>query len=851
MTIETPDKGVAETSKSTPTPPSPPLNLGARLFGARLALFWEQLWPALLPALTLAGVFLALALFDILPLLPRWLHGLVLALTAGGLVWLMWRGLRHVSIAGRAGLTGHAGIAAARRRIERDSGLAHRPLQALSDHICAGGDDADSVALWRLHQSRMAQAARRLRVGLPMPGAGRGDPWALRALLFVILAIGGVVGGSDTGQRLLRALNPDFSGFAIAGRGKLEIWMTPPAYTGLAPLFPAQAQPASPDATGPKPVVTVKAPAGSNLTALVFGGRGGAELVLGDRRVAFEAVDGENFKIEAGLEQSGRLAVIQNGETLAEWNLELVADTPPHIEFSAPPAPGARGALRIAFRAEDDYGLRNAVAEMRRTYEGGAVIGKEAFELPLNLPGPPESNVRKADEFDFHDLTPHPWAGLPVQIQLRVGDAAGHIAHGDPVKLVLPERVFNHPVARAVIEQRKRLTTEPERRRSIIERLAIIASRPDLFDHRTVTYLALASAASRLVHEPRDTAIPPVRDLLWDTALGIEDGRLSVAERDLRRAQQELMRALSKNAPNAELERLMRQLETALNRFLSEIARRAGDPNEQEMSRTDPNTQLLRTTDIQRMLKQIRDLLRSGNTDAAREMLAQLRNLLENLRAGRRSANSAQSRAGKQMMRKFQELIRRQGELLNRSFRQSRQPDGAIRPGDMKGDAASQRALRELLNQLRKQLGKMGMKDGGGKDGKGPGKAFGEAGKFMDDAAGALDRDAPGQATGPQGDALDALQRAGRGMMQQMRSRSARGSGLGMQPRFNPLQQRRDPLGRYMPTPGGIDSRDLKIPDQGSVERAQRILDELRKRAGQGFRPRIELDYIDRLLRRF
>jgi uncharacterized protein (TIGR02302 family) len=851
MTSETPDKGAAETSKQTP--PSPPLNLGARLFGARLALFWEQLWPALLPVVTLAGIFLALALFDILPLLPRWLHGLVLALTAGGLVWLMWRGVRRVSIAGVAGA---AGIAAARRRVERDSGLAHRPLQALSDHIGAGGDDADSVALWRLHQGRMAQAARRLRVGLPMPGAGRGDPWALRALLFVVLAIGGVVGGSDTGQRLLRALNPDFSGFAMAGPGKLEIWITPPAYTGLAPLFPAQAQPADPDATGPKPLVTVKAPAGSNLTALVYGGRGGPELVLGDRRVAFEAVDGENFKIEAGLEKSGRLAVIRNGETLAEWNLEMVADMPPHIEFSAPPAPGARGALRIAFRAEDDYGLRNAAAELRRTYERGAVIGKEAFELPLNLPGPPESNVRKADEFDFHDLTPHPWAGLPVQIRLSVGDAAGHVTHGDPVKLVLPERVFNHPVARAVIEQRKRLTTEPERRRSIVQRLAMIASRPDLFGHRTVTYLALASAASRLMHEAEDTAISPVRDLLWDTALGIEDGRLSVAERDLRRAQRELMRALSKNAPNAVLERLMRQLETALNQFLSEIARRAGDPNQQEMSQTDPNTQLLRTTDIQRMLKQIRDLLRSGNTDAAREMLAQLRNLLENLRAGRQSANSAQSRAGKQMMRKFQELIRRQGDLLNRSFRQSQQPDGAIRPGDMKGDAAAQRALREMLNQLRKQLGKMGMKDGdgkegGGKDGKGPGKAFGEAGKFMGDAAGALDRDAPGQATGPQGDALDALQRAGRGMMQQMRRRSARGSGLGMQPRFNPLQQRRDPLGRYMPTPGGIDSRDLKIPDQGSVERAQGILDELRKRAGQGFRPRIELDYIDRLLRRF
>ena len=41
---------------------------------------------------------------------------------------------------------------------------------------------------------------------------------------------------------------------------------------------------------------------------------------------------------------------------------------------------------------------------------------------------------------------------------------------------MLPERIFRHPVARAVIEQRKRLTTEPERRRSIIQRLAIIAT---------------------------------------------------------------------------------------------------------------------------------------------------------------------------------------------------------------------------------------------------------------------------------------------------------------------------------------------------------------------------------------
>jgi len=835
MSVETPDEGVND------TPPRPGVRLapklGAWLFGARLALFWEQLWPALLPALTLAGIFLALALFDVLPLLPGWLHGLVLALIAGGLVWLIRRGVRRVSV---------AGIGAARRRIEQASDLAHRPLQTLSDKIGAGGEDEASVALWRMHQQRMADAAQRLRVGIPTPGAGRADPWALRILLLVILFIAAAVSGSTADQRLLRAFNPEFSAFAAAGPGTLEIWITPPAYTGLAPLFPGQAQPPA-DGDGLAPVIIVEAPVGSNLTARVSGGRGKTELVLGDRRVPFEAVDEKNVEIEAGLEEIGRLAVVQGGVTLAEWTLELIADQPPTVEFSAPPASGERGALRIAFRATDDYGLHYAAAELHRTYERGAVIRKQKFELPLNLPGP---NARTADEFDFHDLTPHPWAGLPVRIQLRVADGAGHVVHGDPVQIVLPERMFRHPVARAVIEQRKRLTTEPERRRSIIQRLAVIASQPEMFDHRTVTYLALSAAASRLVHEPGDKAIPSVRDLLWDTALGIEDGRLSVAERDLRRAQQELMRALSQNAPNAELERLMRQLEMALNRFLSEIARQA-DPNQQDLSAMDPNTQLLRTTDIQRMLKQIRDLLRSGNTKASREMLAQLRNLLENLRAGRRSGNNAQSQAGRRMMRQFHELIRRQRDLLDRSFKQSKRRDGAIKPGAMQGDAKDQRSLREMLKQLRHQLRRMGMKPGGGKDGKGPGKAFGEADKFMGEAAGALDRDAPGQATGPQGQALDALQRAGRGMMQQMRSRSAHGSGLGMQPRFNPLRQRRDPLGRYMPTPGGIDSDQLKIPDQSTVERAQRILDELRKRAGQEFRPRMELDYIDRLLRRF
>jgi hypothetical protein len=43
----------------------------------------------------------------------------------------------------------------------------------------------------------------------------------------------------------------------------------------------------------------------------------------------------------------------------------------------------------------------------------------------------------------------------------------------------------------------------------------------------------------------------------------------------------------------------------------------------------------------------------------------------------------------------------------------------------------------------------------------------------------------------------------------------------------------------------------VKIPDASERARAREILDELRRRSAEPDRPRIEHDYIERLLRRF
>ncbi len=816
-----------------------------KLVWARLIMVWEGLWRGLWPAFLLFSAFCALALLGLLPLLPGWLHALALAGMLAAMAVLVWRGLRGLVVPRHAD---------ARRRLERASGFVHRPLQTLDDRMAEGVGNAQSERLWQEHRSRMLAAARTIRVGLPHPGVAARDRLALRFAAALILVIAAVAGWSDAGDRFRAAVMPDLSLIAATEAPKLELWITPPAYTGQPPIFPktvARGEPgpteeqlAADRAKGP---AAIRVPAGSDLTARLSGGSGTAELVRGETRTPFERVDARNAAIVAPVAGSGRLAVEQNGDVLAELRIELVPDHAPEIAFASPPTATERKALMITYTAGDDYGLERVGAEIRRSYERGAVIGKEVVTLDLALPAPGPTTAK---ETSYHDLTPHRWAGLPVMIRLKAADGIGQTAFSGDVGLILPEREFRHPVARAIIEQRKRLTTEPERRPSIAGRLSEIASRPDTYQDSTVTFLALSAARSRLIYDDTDAAIPPVIDLLWETALGVEDGRLSIAERALRRAQRALAEALARNAPDEELERLMNQLQQALNEFIRELAQQLRNrPDQQQAMPFDPRTRLLESTDLQRMMEQIRNLLRAGARDAARQMLAQLQNLLENLRTGRPMQANPQARAGSEALQELQRLIQRQTELMNRSFRQSQARGSGPRPQDSRQGAMTQRELQEMLKGLRDALRRMGMRPGGQPDG--PGQAFGQADRNMGDSAGALDRNAPGDSVGPQGRAIEALQRAGRGIVQQMMNRMGRGTGIGLGRPFDPMQQRRDPLGRYMPNPQGIDTRDLMIPDESAVQRAQRILDELRRRAGQHQRPRLELDYIDRLLRRF
>ncbi|WP_051340101.1 TIGR02302 family protein [Azospirillum halopraeferens] len=853
------DKTTRGRGAAPPSPrPVPGRDAGApagHLALARAALLWERLWPALWIPAALVGAFLALALLNILPMLPGWLHAAVLAVFAVAIGGTLWRGLRRVTLPDPA---------TARRRVERDSGLAHRPLNALRD--APAGGDATAAALWRIHQERMRDSVRHLRVAAPHPNVAARDPLALRMAVGLVLFVAVAGGWHDWRPRLSAALTPHLGGGAVAAPVALDLWLTPPEYTGLPPIFlRAGTGPATEGPAGP-----VMVPEGSLVLGRVTGGASQPALQIGDERVPFETVDSGSFQVQAPVTAGHRIAVTQGGGTLGSWAIEVIADSPPAIEFAAPPARSERGALRIEYAARDDYGIAAVSATVRLAPEDlPETVGREPLELPLPLPG---INPKEARQAAFHDLTDHPWAGLPVTLRLTAVDGAAQTGETEDFAMVLPERVFNHPIARAIVEQRKRLTLEPGAREPVAEILADLSAIPARYGHDLVVFLALRTAAARLMLDADDAAVTGVQRLLWETALRIEDGGLSLAERDLRDAERRLAEALDRNASDEEIRQLMDQLQEAFDRFMEAMAenlRQALERGEEvPMIPPEMAQNMMNQADLQEMMDRMREMAETGARDAARQMLSQLQQMLENMRAGMMAQMPQGQNQAMQAMRDMQDLMQQQQELMDESFRSAQdqmnamngmpQPGGEQSPRGRGGRQQQQQSASPLTQQqaerqeaLRRQLGEM-MRRMGEQMGDIP-QPLGRAERAMRDAAQALQQGAPGAAVPSQGQALQELQQGLQGMAEQMMQQMA-GPGMMMGPPGAPPNQpgrNRDPLGRRPDGFNQVDDGQVKIPGEADIQRAREILDELRRRSGEYDRPQMEREYIERLLRQF
>src|SRR6195952_2956896 len=168
--------------------------LERRVALARGVLAIERLLPRLWPAVGFLGFYLALALTGIFAFIPWPIQALLLAATITTSALSLYDGFEDFAWP--------RSIDAA-RRLERDSGLSHRPISERDDVLV--GNDPVARALWELHRARTLP--QKFRIGLPRTGIAARDPQGLRWYLLIAVAVGLVIARGDTGARLVSAFD--------------------------------------------------------------------------------------------------------------------------------------------------------------------------------------------------------------------------------------------------------------------------------------------------------------------------------------------------------------------------------------------------------------------------------------------------------------------------------------------------------------------------------------------------------------------------------------------------------------------------------------------------------------------
>jgi uncharacterized protein (TIGR02302 family) len=860
------------------------LKLAQALQRSRVAIGWERGWPHLARILTIIGLFLVVSWAGL------WLTLPFVARVIGVTLFVVLALVALVPALKFRWPTREEGLS----RLDRGSGIAHRPATALTDTLAT--QDPIARALWLAQRERTLASIKLIKAGLPAPRLSLHDPWALRALVVVLLVATYVAAGDERGLRLSSAF--DWNGVLTPVTIRVDAWVTPPLYTGKPPIILSAANKEGALASsGPLAV-----PANSTLIVRSSGGTLDVATTGGvTEAVATEQAPKGTTEKHFTIAGDGTVHVrAPSGQP--QWTFGAIPDRAPTIALAKDPERQARGSLKLSYKIEDDYGVTEAkglVVARAGDAPASAEKPRPLFQPPELALALPNARTRNGVGQTVKDLSEDPYAGADVTMTLTAKDEAGNEGRSDPIETRLPERLFTKPLARALIEQRRILALDANRNGDVFTALDALLIAPELFTPEAGQYLGLRSIASQLEAARTDDSLREVVASMWALALSIEDGEITDVDKALRAAQDALKQALERGASDDEVKKLAQDLRKAMDNYMRQLAEQMRNNPQLAQRPVDPNTKVMRQQDLQNMIDRMERLSRQGDKEGARELLEQLQQMLENLQMAQ-PGQGGDEQEMQQSLNELGDMIRKQQQLRDKTFKQGQDSRrdrmrGKQQQGDQDqskdqsmGDLQQdQQNLRDRLKQLQEQLAKRGMGQGqrgqkgqkgqqgqqgqkgqqgqqgqqgqGADQGDQDGDGDGDGGDGLNEADGAMgdagsqlgDSNAEG-AVDAQGKALDALRKGAQSLADAMQQGDGDQQGDGPGNRAGRQQNgaQTDPLGRSMHG-RDVDDFSQKIPGEIDVQRVRRILEELRRRLGDSNRPQIELDYIERLLKDF
>lgn len=621
------------------------LKLAQALDRAVYAIAWERAWPNLARLLTVVGLFLVVSWAGLWLALPFIARAIGLVVFAG------------IAIAGLFPLIRFRWPSReeALARLDRGSGIRHRPATTLTDTLSSR--DPVSQALWQAQRERTLASLKRIRAGLPHPRLALHDPWALRALVMVMLVATFFAAGDERAMRIGAAF--DWNGVLAPANVRVDAWITPPLYTGKPPviLSAANKEAAALPASGPLAV-----PAGSTLIVRSSGGKLDVVVSGGLKEVAPAEASPKGTNEKHFAIAGDGTAHVRAPSGQPQWAFTATPDHAPTIALTKDPERQARGGLLLSYKIEDDYGVTGADAHIAprsadakdTVKEGskdsdGKAAARPLFEPPQFPLVLPNARTRNSVGQTVKDLSEDPYAGADVTLTLTAKDEAGNEAKSEPFNMRLPERLFTNSLARALIEQRRILALDANKNSDVYTALDALMIAPELFTPDAGCYLGLRSLATQLEAARTDDALRDVVASMWAFAITIEDeGVAGSVNAALRSAQDALKAALERGASEDELRVLTQKLREAMAGKVRDLARRA---EQNPLGARQPFP-----AEVQLILDKAIEL-RQKTQHATPEQLAELAQqqdaLREQLQAYRKSANSRANNAGDDKTNQF------------------------------------------------------------------------------------------------------------------------------------------------------------------------------------------------------
>ena len=175
------------------------------------------------------------------------------------------------------------------------------------------------------------------------------------------------------------------------------------------------------------------------------------------------------------------------------------------------------GLFGLSLDLSDDYGLVEVSVGVVPS-GGDTNILQERTTLGV-------SDLRNFSGDAYLNLSKSDLAGQKVDLILEAVDQAGQKQQKIISDITLPGKEFSNPVSRKIIEIRDEMARNPEDRKKIARQLMALGLVPD--DGRTpiIYYMALRAAYWRLTNPSEATDLNNARDILWDLAGTLEEGK--------------------------------------------------------------------------------------------------------------------------------------------------------------------------------------------------------------------------------------------------------------------------------------------------------------------------------------